>query len=50
MRPEISKDAEKNISRWTDMMCGFCQGESYSLVEFCVFEIPVYNILQESKG
>ena len=32
------------------MMCGFLQGDSYSTVGFCIFEIPVWKLLQESKG
>ena len=32
------------------MMCGFLQGDRYSTVGFCIFEIPVCKLLQESKG
>ena len=32
------------------MKCGFLQGDSYSLVGFCLSEIPVCKLLQESKG
>ena len=37
-------------SRWIEISCGFLQGDSYSLVGFCVSEIPVYKLLQQSKG
>ena len=38
------------ISRWTDIMCGFLQEGSYSPVGFCISEIPVCKLLQQSKG
>ena len=38
------------ISRWIDIMCGFLQGDSYSPVGFCISEIPVCKLLQQSKG
>ena len=38
------------ISRWIDIMCGFLQGDSYSPVCFCISEIPVCKLLQQSKG
>ena len=31
-------------------MCGFLQGDSYSLVGFCITEIPVCILLQHSRG
>ena len=31
-------------------MCGFLQGDSYSPVAFCICEISVCKLLQESKG
>ena len=41
---------EKNISRWSDIMCGFLQGDSHSPVGFCISKFPVCKLLQESKG
>ena len=38
------------ISGWIDIMCGFLQGDSYSPVGFCISEIPVWKLLQQSKG
>ena len=38
------------ISGWIDIMCGFLQGDSYSPVGFCISEIPVCKLLQQSKG
>ena len=44
------KDEKKSISIWIDIMCGFLQGGSCSPVGFCISEIPVCKLLQESKG
>ena len=41
---------KKSISRWTDIMCGFLQCNSHSLVGFCISQMPVCKLLQESKG
>ena len=41
---------KKSISRWIKIMCGFLQDDSYSPVGFCISEITVCKILQESKG
>ena len=49
-RLEIWNNGEKMISRWIDIMCGFLQGDSYLLVGFCISEIPVCKLLQQSKG
>ena len=48
-RLEIWNNGEKKISQWINILCGFLQGDSYSLVGFCLTEIPVCNILQETK-
>ena len=31
-------------------MCGFLQSDSYSPIGFCISEIPVCKLLQESEG
>ena len=49
-RLEICKDGKKSISGWINIMCGFLQGDSYSPVGFCLSEISVCKLLQESKG
>ena len=49
-RREIWNNGEKMISRWIDIMCGFLEGDSYSPVGFCISEIPVCKLLQQSKG
>ena len=33
---EVWNDGEKMMSRWIDISCGFLQGDSYSLVGFCI--------------
>ena len=50
-RLEIWKDRKKIISSRIDITRGFLQGDSYSPVGFfCIYEIPVCKLLQESKG
>ena len=49
-RLEIWNNGEKKISRWINILCGFLQGDSYSPVGFCISEIPVSKLLQQSKG
>ena len=49
-RLEIWNNGEKMISRWIDIMCGFLEGDSYSPIGFCISEIPVCKLLQQSKG
>ena len=49
-RLEIWNGSEKMTSRWIRILCGFLQGDSYSLVEFCITEIPVCILLQHSRG
>ena len=49
-RLEVWNDGEKMMSRWIDISCGFLQGDSYSPVGFCISEITVCKLLQQSKG
>ena len=49
-RLEIWNDSEKMTSRWTRILCGFLQGDSYSPVWFCISEIPICILLQHSRG
>ena len=39
----------KMTSRWINISCGFLQGDSYSPVGFCISEIPVCRLLQQSS-
>ena len=47
---EIIFKGEKIKSRWIEIKCEFLQGDSYSPVGFCLSEIPVCKLLQETKG
>ena len=49
-RLEVWNDGEKMMSRWIDISCGLLEGDSYSPVGFCISEIPVCKLLQQSKG
>ena len=49
-RLEIWSRGEKLTSRWIDISCGFFQEDSYSPVGFCILEILVCLLLQQSKG
>ena len=49
-RLEVWNEGEKMTSRWMEILYGFLQGDSYSPVEFCITEIPVCKLLQQSKG
>ena len=49
-RLEVWSKGEKLTSRWINISCGFLQGDSYSPVGFCISEIPVCRLLQQSRG
>ena len=49
-RFEIWSEGEKMTSRWFRISSGFLQGDSYSPVGFCISEIPVCGLLQQSRG
>ena len=40
-RLEIWSKGEKITSRWIIILCRFLKGDSYSMVGFCISEIPV---------
>ena len=48
-RLETWSKGEKITSRWINISCGFLQGDSYSPVGFCISEIPVCRLLQQSR-
>ena len=48
-RLEIWSKGENMTSRWINISCGFLQGDSYSPVGFCISEIPVCRLLQQSR-
>ena len=49
-RLEIWNESEKVTSRWIRILCGFLQGDRNSPVGFCISEIPVCVLLQNSRG
>ena len=49
-RMEIWSKGENMTSRWISISCGFLRGDSYSPVGFCISEIPVCRLLQQSRG
>ena len=49
-RLEIWSGGEKSTSRLIHISCEFLQGDSYSPVGFCISEISVCLLLQQSKG
>ena len=49
-RLEIWNKGEKITCRWIEILCQFLQGGSYSTVGFCIPEILVCKLLQQSKG
>jgi hypothetical protein len=49
-RLEVRVGAQKTVSRWIDIRRGFLQGDSFSPVGFCLTEIPVSMLIQQSDG
>lgn len=47
-RLELLSDGKQMTSRWIQIQCGFMQGDSP--VGFCLTEVPVCRLLQESPG
>ena len=49
-RLEVSDQCKKVYSRWIEIKRGFLQGDSYSPVGFCLTEIPIAMLLEETEG
>ena len=49
-RLEVLSGQTKETSRWIDIKRGFLQGDSFSPVGFCLTEVPVAMLLEESDG
>ena len=49
-RLEVTDDGKIRRSRMIEIKRGFLQGDSYSPVGFCLTEIPVTMLLEESSG
>ena len=49
-RLEVSDQGKKVYSRWIEIKRGFLQGDIYSPVGFCLTEIPIAMLLEETEG
>ena len=49
-RLEINDNNKMKISRWIKIKKGFLQGDSYSPVGFCLTEIPIAMLMEETDG
>ena len=49
-RLEVNDSGEMKVSRWIDIKKGFLQGDSYSPVGFCLTEVPIVMLLEETDG
>jgi hypothetical protein len=49
-RLEVTDKGETKISRWIKIRKGFLQGDSYSPVGFCLTEIPITMMLEETDA
>ena len=49
-RLEVNIGDQKMQSRWINITCSFLQGDSYSPVGYCLTEIPITMLLEETKG
>lgn len=47
---EVSIDGKKVTSRLIDIKRGFLQGDSFSPVGFCLTEVPIAMLLEDSEG
>ena len=49
-RLEVWDKGEIKVSRWINIKKGFLQGDSYSPVGFCLTEVPITMMLEETDG
>ena len=47
---EVNGAGEIKTSRWIRILKGFLQGDSYSSVGFCLTEMPIAMLLDETEG
>ena len=47
---EVNDGGEIKTSRWIRILKGFSQGDSYSPVGFCLTEVPIAMLLDETEG
>ena len=49
-RMEVTEDGKVLTSRKMNIRKGFLQGDSYSLVGFCLTEVPISMLIEETEG
>ena len=49
-RLEVTDKEKVKTSRWIKIRKGFLQGDSYSPVGFCLAEVPIAMMLEETDG
>jgi len=49
-RLEVNRNGIKERSRWIEIKRGFLQGDSFSPVGFCLTEVPVAMLLNDTEG
>ena len=49
-RLEVTQNGKVKTSRSLNILKGFLQGDSYALVGFCLTEVPVSMLLEETDG
>ena len=49
-RLEVIAKGKKETSRWINIRRGFLQGDSFSPVGFCLTEVPVSMLIEQSDG
>ena len=47
---EVTENRKVTISRMINIVRGFLQGDSYSPVGFCLTEVPVAMLMEETDG
>ena len=49
-RLEVNENGKVSTSRTINIVKGFSQGDSYSPVAFCLAEVPVAMLIEETDG
>ena len=47
---EVNEGGETKTSRWIRILKGFLQGDSYSPVGFCLTDVPIAMLLDDTEG
>ena len=49
-RLEVTAEGKRETSRWINIRSGFLQGDSFSIVGFCLTKVPVAMLIEQSDG